>query len=253
MGVCLFCRSEGKLTKEHVISDWISDHVPRLHRQTTHEITRNSRLLPDGGPTHSRRILPGDPQSRKLKIVCDVCNNGWMSRVVETAKPHVLPLLTGAWFAIGTKGCRAIATWAALAAMVWEQSDPEMAAITRSELDHMFAQQEPPTGWRVWIGISDHRLESRSNHRGLKLQDDGVISDKAEAQITCFTVGQLAFLAASSSDRVGLRAVQTDPRGPLVEIWPPRQTSAIRPAVMIAEGQWAGLVEGLTTALERML
>jgi hypothetical protein len=84
---CAFCPSTVKLTGEHVWSNWI-----------------NKLLLPDGKITFRRVDFNGSEINRwpaqelnmKMKVVCKLCNEGWMSRAENNfAKPAMTDLILG--------------------------------------------------------------------------------------------------------------------------------------------------------------
>jgi hypothetical protein len=88
---CIFC-PRTDLSKEHVWADWLKNRIPK-------NMPSYSSLSAIAYPTHTefkRQKISGDIQSRKLRVVCERhCNNGWMSRLQETAKPYLLPFVLG--------------------------------------------------------------------------------------------------------------------------------------------------------------
>ena len=85
---CIFCGTEGNLSKEHLWPDWLSKLYLRKDSES-HTFGSKSYLnkkeVRDG--TYSR---PGHLFSLKNRVVCVTCNNGWMSRVEEETKPILL-------------------------------------------------------------------------------------------------------------------------------------------------------------------
>src|ERR1700760_4060155 len=84
MSPCLFCPKVATLTGEHIWSEWMSDLLP--------------------GERHLfRRQFAGDPNVRtwesnsvnvKAHVVCETCNNGWMSDLEsQHAKPAMQELI----------------------------------------------------------------------------------------------------------------------------------------------------------------
>jgi hypothetical protein len=86
---CIFCGGR-PLTREHIWPDWFRAHLPR-----TLPFYHSGRIVlnEDNTKTHSSKKTSGDPKSRKLRIVCNKCNNEWMSGVQNAAKPILIPLL----------------------------------------------------------------------------------------------------------------------------------------------------------------
>jgi hypothetical protein len=107
---CVFCGSEGPLTKEHTFADWLSkiglDLQPRRHGAGP-----LNRSLQDRGVTR--------PFTQTVRDVCRSCNGGWMG-ALEAAAGRVLPqLILGQPGSIETEqDCAAIARWTHKTALV---------------------------------------------------------------------------------------------------------------------------------------
>jgi hypothetical protein len=85
--LCAFCGKPGKMTKQHIWPKWlkkIRSPTATSHTQTVGELisfSPGSRR-----PPRSTKIHQGHAGSRKIKNVCQLCNNGWMSQIEEAAK-----------------------------------------------------------------------------------------------------------------------------------------------------------------------
>lgn len=222
MGICLFCGESRKLTGEHVVSEWIQKYVPRQHLRTDHTLQRTQALNASQVPfERSTRVRAGDPLSAKFKIVCGDCNSGWMSRIVEQAKPHIRPLLLGEWPQLHSAARQRIAAWATLCTMTWERADPEMAAILTEDHQHIMTTGQAPRNWRVWIGVSEADLATTYHHRGITIQPvdhEGVLPPVA--QCTVIAVGRLLIHTASHPKPTALRNVRHSKPPAIVSIWP---------------------------------
>ena len=94
-GRCIFCERHG-LSKEHVLSKWIR----RRFRIAVSAQYIRAALGQGPGTTLPLRqtitLRQGTLLSWQLHIVCRVhCNNGWMGKLEQRVKPHLLPLLYG--------------------------------------------------------------------------------------------------------------------------------------------------------------
>lgn len=253
VGICLYCGENRKLSNEHVISGWISDYVPKAFKKQMHTATIYG-LRPD----HSFGLLDekahrgaGDPLVRTLKIVCEPCNNGWMSQIVERAKPHLRPLLAGNWLALSPEACDAIATWAALTSLTWERNHPPTIVTDRSELDYVYENRAPPPRWRVWAGVSATRLETTFFHRAVRLAPvDDVVAHQPETQLNFFTVGNFGFFAAHSR-HAELDAMRFHGNFPLASIWPRPDHAVLAPRLGLSQGMVNFLMDTLTEIILR--
>jgi hypothetical protein len=129
---CIFCGSNGKMTREHVWGEWLRQMVPA--EMNKHEV-RAERIGAPGTPLQAEtRLRAGDPLST-VKVVCAACNSGWLSQIQERAKPYLIPLIQGQPTALGPDGQRALAAWCAMATMTGEYIDRDPTAIDVSQAD----------------------------------------------------------------------------------------------------------------------
>lgn len=252
LGICLYCQKSEKLSGEHVLSDWIASHVPRVSNKSMHTTSfvtpasRGKQLVKE-----VRRLTAGDVISRKLKIVCKQCNNVWMGRIVELSKPDVRPLLSGIWFSLSPDACARIATWAALSAMTWERADAATIASSRFELDHMYLEKSPPPGWRIWLGTSETLLESEYWHRGMRLMlPDPVVGPPCDTSLSYFAVGQMVFIVAGSRT-IDLSSIHFTGDPPFASIWPRPNEPVIAPSVRVRASDGEQVMAMLTNYLAR--
>jgi hypothetical protein len=111
---CLSCGlTSNTPSGEHVFSDWL------LKELQCQELPMHfSRRYGDGTTSvHRTGITIG---SFRLKRVCEGCNNGWMSRLEDRAKPILLPLMKGqrGIDSLQEDECRILAKWAGKTALI---------------------------------------------------------------------------------------------------------------------------------------
>jgi hypothetical protein len=88
MPECAFCDHVGKLSNEHVISQWLAELFPG--RVTSWYGTHD----PKNG--FAPKQLPSTTLDFKVKTVCKRCNETWMSDIESKhAKPALTPLVSG--------------------------------------------------------------------------------------------------------------------------------------------------------------
>lgn len=148
---CIFCGPNcGRLTKEDVWPTWLGQYVPK--NGTSY--SASSTVVHDDRPADvDRRNINGDSKSRRVKLVCADCNNGWMSRLQERAKPVVLPLAIGRSTSIGVDAQGTLAAWCAMSVMTSDHFYPDRAAIPQQHRDALMNVGMPPAAqWKIWIG-----------------------------------------------------------------------------------------------------
>jgi hypothetical protein len=85
MNECAFCDYKGKLSAEHIASQWMQELFPG--RRTAW--LKNDKMK-------ERKQFETDTMDWKAKVVCENCNNTWMSDIeTEHAQPALTPLITG--------------------------------------------------------------------------------------------------------------------------------------------------------------
>jgi hypothetical protein len=219
------------MSDEHIWGDWIlkGGYVPRTMNKHSFGLSILNRT---GPPSNSpARIRAGDPLGAKLHVVCVDCNNTWMSRIQNNAKPYLITLFNGERTILGEKGQRLVATWAAMVTMTAENlsRDPTLIAIPQVERDHLRTHESIPPDWRVWIGFYE-----RKKWNGQWVHTTAPILESREAghytnpntQATTFAVGKLFVHTMSCAYPEFARDWHwmTVPRANrlLVSIWPVR-------------------------------
>ena len=143
--ICIFCGERRKMSKEHVIPQWVSKELAKDPRELQSPIT----VCVDGKPTRQM------PSSRVINIVtkrvCKVCNEGWMETWLERpVQPTLTSMLHGERTVLDVEARVHLAGWAAKVAMVagYAQRPPE--PVRQDWLPFMYDQHIPPPDWHVW-------------------------------------------------------------------------------------------------------
>jgi hypothetical protein len=109
-GRCIFCGAGG-LSKEHIWSEWTYELVPPIpggeHVKTVYQSAKHNPKITG---VESSKQRQGSTNTIKLYAVCKTeCNNGWMSRLDEAAKPLLTPLILGQPAVLSEKSLRTVA------------------------------------------------------------------------------------------------------------------------------------------------
>lgn len=229
---CIFC-GNSPTTKEHIWADWLGDYIPKtiLNYSAT-----QTRLNADRTIVTTKRRWAGDPRGRRLQIVCGPCNNRWMSRLQEAAKPILVPLLSGKAVHLSQSHQATLAAWCAMATICAEYFYPETAAVSVTQRRWLFNTHTAPDGFRIWIGDfkrnewkphwghSSLRI-SETEHEGMQgwaLRPDG--SPRPNTQTTMFIVGRLFIIVFSCPfpEILNMQDIVWPVDTRLSQIWPPR-------------------------------
>lgn len=130
MKECAFCEHTGKLSNEHIVSQWLADLFPG-------PISAHY-----GTGDKAKHFITGS-MDWKAGVVCKRCNETWMSKIEsEHAKPVLTPLVTGELsIPIGLKEAESIALFAFKTAVI---------------LDHANRKAEPFFSRRIRVAFKNH-------------------------------------------------------------------------------------------------
>lgn len=114
---CLACgTTSSPASREHVFSRWLlTEFGPDISMALY-------KRLDDGAREQRRAEIKLD--SFKLKKICKCCNNGWMSKLEESAKPLILGVIRGVreFGSLSEDERRILARWAGKTAIVESHS-----------------------------------------------------------------------------------------------------------------------------------
>lgn len=259
---CLFCHNT-KLTREHVIPDWIQEIIPKT-TDSKQKFTIN-QSLPSKEPPHRRprhshsRVLQGHPISRKIKAVCEHCNTGWMSVLEDELKQRLTALVLGEKLTLSCWDQRRVATWAVKTAMTAEFLDPDSAAIAFCEREYLKLHREPPKAFFVWAGHYDGMrhsadLHHHSTHLSIGPPTTAETSMPPNAQTTLIGLGRL-FLQISSSSLAGIKFhLQDETVSNLRSLWPPGDSDLIwPPATSLSDDDIRIIISGINATFSETI
>lgn len=236
---CIFCEGDGKMSKEHVFALWLREFFPR-DAQTKHKsafISWPDEASPSA-PIDIRKPGQGHVGSKKLRVVCEPCNNEWLSGLETKAQHAIPPLIVGNRYNLLEGGQALLATWAAKTAMVAEHFKPTDAGITQGERTWLMNSLTPPEKWFIWIAPYKGRdwgnLSIYQSRIGLSPTPVARPSEAPYyAQATTFGLGHILFCVVSGSDpNMGRHFAGREADG-LVQIWPAQVRSILWPPARI--------------------
>lgn len=216
---CVFCGASGPLTREHVFGQWVSriglDLSPVVHK---------------AGPLNriGRDLGMRKPFQQTVKNCCADCNGGWMSRLEETARRVLTPLILGESSEIAIEDQPAIAAWVqktALTAMLVssEEERAEGYGLPLSEYAALYAhrdQQRPADATQFWVGRYDgtfHYASIRVTPIAVRL--DGIPEPKQPHGYTMtMALGQLILRGVRFTTPE--LAIKVIPELEMAQLWP---------------------------------
>jgi hypothetical protein len=117
---CVFCGDDThRLTNEHVFGDWISKFFTE---QLGVEIAGASELVNSDGTT---KKFPMTPFQQKVKIACNSCNAGWMSKLETSVMDDLKIMIPGQPKMLRSAARQRLAFWCAKTALVLDHLHPQ--------------------------------------------------------------------------------------------------------------------------------
>lgn len=232
-GVCIFCdkdHTDGhKLSGEHLWPQWIKKILPIGPENRHSSLPISYGRVGDAvfiEPDYIQRT--GNAAGRKIKVPCTQCNNGWMSRIENEARPILTPLIVGDNATISTEDQKKIAAWAALRTIIIEFDDPSTIAVSPTMRKQIAKDGEPDSNWDVWIGTLRKAENRNFVHHGaaaappitLLFADPKTMAKNT--QTTAIILGRL-YLLTFSTFMPAVRDVLKIPAGSaaaLRKVWP---------------------------------
>jgi len=225
-GKCIFCDRTGSLSKEHIWAEWLEQIVPQTadsHRIQSYKVRFADSE--DTGVTHRQ----GPLHHRKIRNVCETCNNGWMSRLEEKdAAPILTPMILGQDVLLREQELKILVRWLVKTSIMISCLYPPMM-IKKIDCHRIRRLRRPPLTWQIFIGFNPECAGQFASHwtrTHLSLSPPRVSTDPPGNLASLFWgVGQLICLAVISY--VDGNQFRLNPMGDgehrMVQIWPVKE------------------------------
>jgi hypothetical protein len=235
-GKCIFC-GQGGMSKEHVFGVWLRELFPRTpDAQHTFGTVAPSMIV--GIPRITTNDRQGHTGTVFVRVVCDSCNNGWLSALEKREKPILTPMILGEKCRLSPEDQNILSVWAAKTAMTAEYKQRREDGTTQEERTFLMERERPPSNWFVWVATyegSGWRDLTLSQHRG-NLQKTPIRRPGTSLhyiQATIFGMGRVVFRVIGTTCPEGdLRFGRMNDEA-LVKIWPTVPRSALWPPYSI--------------------
>jgi hypothetical protein len=238
-GRCIFCQESGNMTKQHIWPDWMGrdETLPtwRGHDRggNTQIVTKFSNLSPNLRIPLIQMDAPdvtnkqGHVGSRKVRLVCNKCNGGWMAEIEQASQPILTKLLKNEDCIISHEEQLKLATWITQMAIVVEFTDIPHKATSYAERKYFMDNKTTPDSWVIWIAKYDGKQwEQRYKHGGAALVAlDGLpIPAKKDAlpnfQASLIAAGSLFIYAMSTSLPRAKKNIDEFTHPKMTKLWP---------------------------------
>jgi hypothetical protein len=95
---------------------------------------------------------PGHTAAKRIRAVCETCNNTWMSAIESDVKGIATSMMLGENLDLTTHMQTTLAEWATLKIMVGENNRPNEAVFPQEDRDAFRRNRTIPSCLRIWVG-----------------------------------------------------------------------------------------------------
>lgn len=198
---CVFC-GKPNLSKEHIWPRWLTKRGA-----LPHAIKHNQDIIysGDGEQVNFRRLIKnGAIHQRRLRIVCVDCNIGWMSNIVEAARPIADDLINDRNRVLSVPDQTKLSSFIAISFIIAEFTDLPTRSIPDQDLRHLMQSGTPPLHWTISVGRHEGEDPSAYRHFGFRAYDHAEVRAPqvpAYGQVSTVYFGAMILQAASSTLR----------------------------------------------------
>jgi len=184
-GRCIFCDGFG-MSKEHLFADWLRQLFPRSSNDT-HTVGEAQHNTP-----YQLTREQGHSGSKKARVVCEKCNNGWISELDNAAKAVAIPLIRGENILVTPERQITMATWLTKMTMVGD-SRKRRGYISKEERTAFMTLRQPPNLWEIWLSTYEG-----TDYRDLALFQNGANLNAAKLTAVSGQVVPIGYLQTTT-------------------------------------------------------
>jgi hypothetical protein len=156
--VCIYCDSKGKKSKEHIWPVWMHQHLLLLGDGENVSEVNTFRWKEQTGSRKSTR--QGHLTTKKIRVVCQSCNSGWMSYLENATKPILLKVLNGESIDLCAVEQETLARWIAMKAIIGEYAENDTHMTPREDRILLRLENKIPNYFAIYIGVHNASSDS---------------------------------------------------------------------------------------------
>ena len=180
--MCVLCGLNPVDSKEHFYPEWMakiiplsgsSGYVEDLHVHDPFERTISKR----------KKAKAGDILTKKIREVCQTCNNGWMSALETAAIPLLRPIIAGAEVNLSEADQTLVARWITVKVVVAEHAIRSTAVTPSADRLALRERGKIPDSFRIYLG--SHSSTASTGYR----RDTALVSTSRDGLATPLVEG----------------------------------------------------------------
>lgn len=222
---CIFCDTLGNISKEHFWPEWLAPYISEANT------SRHISVLLEAEGKEPQKLnrsseRDGNVLTKKIRIVCKTCNNGWMSQIESAVKPILIALINRSNLVLSSEDTKILALWVSLKTIVGEYATENMALTVLNDRQLLRSDNIIPEYFRVFIGYHSlneqaayqrHSTTVSTNILGPNPPLPNLITINIQA--TCFLVGPVIFYVVAARVQ-GFNMATLEPSNQMLRLWP---------------------------------
>jgi len=200
------------MSKEHFWPDWLSAYISKgkddKHFSEVHTSNAKRPAVLEKKIERSGNLI-----TKKFRVVCKECNNGWMSKLEEKTKPLILALMESSSKSLSEDEIHLLSRWVFMKVAVAEQSEDGTQVTPSEDMRFFYKYEKIPEYFRIYIAHQNTEYESVYHRHAatLAFSKDGpsppLNGMKRNTQSVSFIVGALfVYVTAARLDDFDLES-----------------------------------------------
>lgn len=199
------------MSKQHLFANRYRKLVPRKQGSTI-KIRTPVKLNPYENTVTISPELPvcsaAHPGTKKLRIVCKTCNEGWMNIAEQDAFKYITSLIEQGSGAYDIQAQKVISLYLAIFFSIADREHLPTSGIGQPERAYIYRYKDIPRDWYFFLGRSENNdWQYRFRHHGghIKMATEGLNFEFRNYQICTAGVGKLIMHSITSDGVTSLR------------------------------------------------
>jgi len=167
---CIFCDKKGKKSKEHLWPVWMHEFLPNVGDGNNVRESTSFQSKQQTGQNIIKR--QGHLFTTKFRIVCKICNNGWMSELENNVKSTLLKLIKGEPKTLNENDQEILSRWISMKVMLGEYAEKGIHVTPKNDRHLLKDKKKIPEYFAIFIGTHD----SNSDTSWLRISDTLALS-----------------------------------------------------------------------------
>ncbi|SHO55403.1 hypothetical protein [Vibrio quintilis] len=200
---CIFCGQSG-LTKEHFWPDWFGKQLGK--NEAAKYIDGSIQATPKLDDAEKKiNTRSGCVATKKFRVVCATCNNGWMSALEEKVKPILQNAITPCDMKLDRQQLQLFSMWVTMKTMLAEHTKQKTNSTPKEDLRRFCKKQTIPEYFKIYIAKHDTNDICAYSRTSVRLgtvatAESHIGKIENNTQATSFLVGQLFIYVFSCTE-----------------------------------------------------